>query len=312
VEWVETTGRTVDEAKDAALDQLGVDEQDAEFEIVDEPRTGLFGRLRGEARVRARVRPTQPRPKVERRGRGRRRPAGGGSSPRSGGSGGGQQQKTAVATASESGDGGDGSSERSSSNPRRRRSRGSGSGKSATANGDRSDAPATGERGEENVTGNDATVEEQAAITSEFLSGLIEAFEVDATIREERIDDETIEVHVDGDDLGLLIGPKGNTIQALQELSRTVIQRKATGTHHGRVRIDVAGYRQKRKEALARFAEQVAAQVIESGESKSLEPMHPADRKVVHDTLNDVDGVTTTSEGEEPRRRVVILPASAS
>src|SRR6266508_5270244 len=79
MEWVETTGRTVEEAKDRALDQLGVDEVDAEFDIVEEPRPGLFGRVRGEARVRARVRPTRPRPKVERRER-RRRPQGAKSS----------------------------------------------------------------------------------------------------------------------------------------------------------------------------------------------------------------------------------------
>src|SRR5690606_39765158 len=78
MEWVETTGKTVDEAKDLALDQLGVDEQDAEFEVLEEPRTGLFGRLRGEARVRARVRPTQPRPKQDRRDR-KGRPSRGGS-----------------------------------------------------------------------------------------------------------------------------------------------------------------------------------------------------------------------------------------
>ncbi|MGH2717844.1 MAG: Jag N-terminal domain-containing protein, partial [Actinomycetota bacterium] len=69
MEWVETTGRTVAEAKDAALDQLGVDDADAEFIVVAEPRAGLFGRMRGEARVRARVQPTSPRPK---RGRSRR------------------------------------------------------------------------------------------------------------------------------------------------------------------------------------------------------------------------------------------------
>src|ERR1700722_6390337 len=74
MEWVETTGRTVEEAKDAALDQLGVDEQDAEFEIVEEPKFGLFGRLRAEARVRARVRPTTPRPKDDRRDRRKRKP----------------------------------------------------------------------------------------------------------------------------------------------------------------------------------------------------------------------------------------------
>src|SRR5271157_2776807 len=67
--WVETTGKTVEEAKEAGLDQLGVDESDAEFVVVSEPKAGLFGRMRGEARVRARVRPTAPRPK---RGRSRR------------------------------------------------------------------------------------------------------------------------------------------------------------------------------------------------------------------------------------------------
>src|SRR5215218_9666657 len=74
MEWVETTGRTVEEAKDAALDQLGVDEQDAEFEVLEEAKSGLFGRLRQEARVRARVRPTTPRAKAEGRGR-KRKPA---------------------------------------------------------------------------------------------------------------------------------------------------------------------------------------------------------------------------------------------
>lgn len=73
MEWVEITGKTIEEAKDVALDQLGVDVDEAEFEILDEPKAGLFGRVRGEARVRARVRPTAPRSKESnRRGRGRR------------------------------------------------------------------------------------------------------------------------------------------------------------------------------------------------------------------------------------------------
>ena len=71
MEWVETTGKTVAEAKETALDRLGVAEDDAEFEILEEPRNGLFGLMRGEARVRARIRPTEARPKQERkRGRG--------------------------------------------------------------------------------------------------------------------------------------------------------------------------------------------------------------------------------------------------
>ena len=81
MEWVETTARTLDEAKDLALDRLGVAEDDAEFEILGEPKPGLFGRLRGEARVRARVRPAQARQKVERRDRRPRKTEGGDAAP---------------------------------------------------------------------------------------------------------------------------------------------------------------------------------------------------------------------------------------
>jgi hypothetical protein len=72
MEWVETTGKTIAEAKETALDELGVDEQDAEFEVLEEPKLGLFGRLRSEGRIRARVRPTTPRAKDDRRDRRRR------------------------------------------------------------------------------------------------------------------------------------------------------------------------------------------------------------------------------------------------
>lgn len=311
MEWVETTGKTVDEAKEAALDQLGVHEDDAEFEVVEEPRTGLFGRTRGEARVRARVRPTSPRPKTERSNRRRRRPDAGRKTEQGGGaerSGPADDRPTA---SSERPDG------RKSTN--RRRSRG---GRGGRADGEprteggsqRVPRPPkkVNEDDEQEGTGMDATVEEQSAIMRAFLEGLVEAFDLDATFVEDRVDEDTIELKVEGDNLGLLIGPKGQTLQSIQELSRTVVQRQATGTHHGRVRIDIGGYRERRREALARFATQVAADVAETGVAKALEPMHPADRKVVHDTVNELEGVATTSEGEEPRRRVVIVPAATA
>lgn len=158
----------------------------------------------------------------------------------------------------------------------------------------------------------DATVEEQAALVHGFLEGLLDAFALDGDVIEERLDEDTIEVRVQGDDLGLLIGPKGQTLQAVHDLSRTFVQRRATGTHHGRVRIDIGAYRQRRREALARFSREVAESVVASGASKALEPMNPADRKVVHDTVNGINGVITASEGVEPRRWVVILPALAA
>ena len=153
------------------------------------------------------------------------------------------------------------------------------------------------------------SMEEQADIIEEFLEGLTEAFGVEPEISRETIDDEMLELQVEAPDLGLLIGPKGQTLAAVQELARTVLQRKATGTYEGRVRIDIAGYRSRRREALEKFTIGVADQVRESGHQKVLEPMSPPDRKVVHDTVNDLDGVVTASEGTEPYRRVVIKPA---
>ena len=110
-----------------------------------------------------------------------------------------------------------------------------------------------------------------------------------------------------GTDLGLLIGPKGQTLTSVQDLTRTVVQRKL-GARSERLLVDIASYRQKRRVALERFTRQQVDKVLESGQRLALEPMSAADRKVVHDTVNAIEGVTTTSEGEEPNRRVVIMP----
>jgi spoIIIJ-associated protein len=280
VEWVEITGRTVDEAKDAALDQLGVDTEDAEFEIVEEPKQGLFGRVRGHARVRARIRPTQPRPKVERRERRKR----GGSPSKA------ESPAPAAPSTPTAAPEGTPSSARTKSS---RRSGGQGT---------------SSDKGERPVSDQDVDLQAHTAIVTEFITGLVDAFGYDGEIETEDLDDENVEVRVQGSDLGLMVGPKGNTLTAIQELSRTVVHRRVPGTAEGRVRIDVAGYRQRRREALERFTQSVAAEVRESGVQKALEPMNPADRKVVHDTVNEIDGVTTLSEGEEPRRRVVVVP----
>lgn len=282
MEWVETTGRTIEEAKDAALDELGVDEADAEFEILEEPKVGLFGRLRSEARVRARVRPTRPRPKEDRRDRRRRD-----RRPRDEA---GDRPEQAANGANEKAE--------DSRPPRPPRE---------TA--ETRPRAAKKERGPDVDGDQDVPLTEQASIAEEFLSGLLTELGAPASVARREIDEDTVEVAVTGDDLGLLIGPKGATLTALQDLTRTVVQRR-TGARNGRLLVDVSGYRQKRREALERFTKDVAAAVQESGERRALEPMHPADRKVVHDTVNTLPGVRTTSEGEEPRRHVVVLPDS--
>lgn len=270
MEWVETTGETLEDAKSAALDQLGVAEDDAEFEVLDEPRPGLFGRTRGEARVRARVKPNQSRGK-ENRDRNRRDRTGrnGKGGERSGGdrSGGDRQSRDR--------------------GPRERRPR--------------------EERPPREKVDVDPAVVGQAA--SDFLSGLVEAFGTTGQVSVSR-EGEDIEVRVDGTELGLMVGPGGSTLLAIQDLTRVASQRRL-GDQDTHLRVDIAGYRERRRAALGRFAMKVAEEVLSTGEARRLEPMNSADRKVVHDTLVEVAGVSTRSEGEDPKRRVVVEPAAA-
>ena len=329
MEWVVTSGRTVEEATEVALDQLGVDEQDAEVEIVQEAQKGLFGRLRSEAQVRARVRPTAPRPKVERRERrrggerrgrdsDRSRPKKSGGRDRAataGGSGGGngnaadtrqtRSTEPAAASGSATRQGGSQGRERSqggSSSSKRRRSRAPRTAEGATV----SESTQSSERSEVD----ELDLEAQRAAVEGFLTDLVAAFGRDdatvaVTVSE---DDQALEATVEGPELGLLVGQKGVTLQAVQELVRSMVQRRFVGQSHARVRVDVAGYRARRKEALERFAASVAESVKETGVAKALDPMGSADRKVVHDAVNDIDGVETISEGEDAARRVVIRP----
>ena len=126
------------------------------------------------------------------------------------------------------------------------------------------------------------TLEEQAEVAKEFLEGLLDTYGFEGTVVTRVIDEETVEVAADGEGLGLLVGPKGSTLAALQDVTRTVVQRRCP-SRTDRILVDVAGYREKRSAALQRFSQQVAAEVIESGSERALEPMSPADRKVVHD-----------------------------
>lgn len=275
MEWVETTGRTIEEAKELALDQLGVHEDDAEFEILDEPRAGLFGRVRGEARVRARVAPTRPRAKAE---RGTRRPKAAKVTA--------EEQETAKIA--------EPAVEAAPARPPRE------------ARPPRATTVAETRRPPREDNGETPDPEVEALRAVEFLNGLAEAFGSPARATSTRNDVGDIDARLDGEDLGSLIGPRGATIQAVQEMTRLVAQRSGRS---GRLFVDVAGYRERRKEALVRFTIQVAGTVAESGERRLLEPMSAPDRKIVHDAVQEIDGVSSRSEGEDPYRCVVVEPA---
>jgi spoIIIJ-associated protein len=120
-------------------------------------------------------------------------------------------------------------------------------------------------------------------------------------------DDEAVTGRLAGDDLGLLIGRHGQTIDAIQYLANVIAWREH-GDDRKDVVVDAAGYRERRRETLEALAVRTAERVMSSGEPAELEPMSSIERRIVHLRLKDVAGVRTTSEGEEPYRYVVVEP----
>ncbi len=289
MDWVETTGKSIDEATDRALAHLGVHRDDADVEVIEEPKAGLFGRVRGEARVRARVRPSGPRPKRSRR-------SGSESRSRQGGARG-DKARTPRSTEAE---------------PRRERAPKGPSSAARPKQGGESRPPRSEKSPiKEDTMAEGITLAEQGSIAKEFLIGLLQSMNITADVAVREIDEETVEISVNANpptELGVLVGPRGTTLQALQEVTRTVVQAKSPG-RTDRILVDVAQYRERRVAALGRFAEQVAQQVTATGEERALEPMSAADRKAVHDALTGSATVVTRSEGDDPRRFVVVAPA---
>ena len=140
-------------------------------------------------------------------------------------------------------------------------------------------------------------------MAKEFLEGLLGAFGLEGTVTHE-VQDDVLIVRVDGDQTEALVGNRGVIMQSVLELTRTVIQRKTFGAP--RMRIDIAGYGERRREALRIYAGKLAEKILADGGEVMLEPMNPADRKVVHDSIGEIDGIRSFSEGEEPNRSVVI------
>jgi spoIIIJ-associated protein len=212
VREVERSAPSVEEAIEAALEELGVSEQEAEVEIVQESTRGILGFGQQEAVVRVRVR------------------------------------QEAVAR---------------------------------------------------------EVLDEQAEVAEEFLAGLLERMGISADL-DHHIVDGVMYVDILGGEegMGLLIGRHGQTLDALQDIVRSAVQRRTE--QRCRITVDVEDYRKRRRSQLARRARDAAARVRRTGRPERLDPMSPYERKIVHDAAGEVGGVETSSEGEEPERRVVI------
>jgi len=300
MEWIEIEATTVDEAVAVALKELGLSSRtEATVEVIREGKSGFIGLGRQMAVVKVSKAPSQ-RSRRRRRGRGK-----GGSDGDSQSNGGRDGQSRSEKTSNSSGSGGnrDKGGSRSRSENGNRRSEGGRTSEKRQRSSTQSDTRT--DDGGERSSGK-AVLAEQTEVAADFLRGLLEAFGLEGTV-ETRNEKDALYIDIEGDQTEALVGPKGTVLQAVHELTRTVVQRKTFGAP--RIRLDIAGYAARRRKALQIYSGQLAAKVIEDKEEIMLEPMNAADRKVVHDAVGEIDGVRSFSEGQEPHRSVVIAPA---
>jgi len=293
MEWVEVRGRTVEEAVKLGLEELGLESAEgAEIEVLQQPQRGFLGIGSQDALVRI-----KPRPKRRRRRRSRSSGEGAGSRAKKGEESKGGRSEKGRQPQERRGRGrekvaGESGRTRNEAGVRRQRAKSGSTGNGVAGTGE-SSAPAV-------------SVDDQAAIVQGFLEGLLQAFGLEGEVAT-RVDEDIIYADVSGEQTEALVGTKGAILGAILELSRTMVHRQSQAG--ARLRLDIAGYNQRRREALGIYAGRLAAKVLEEGGEVMLEPMNAADRKVVHDAVAEIDGVRSFSEGEDPDRSVVISRA---
>ena len=148
----------------------------------------------------------------------------------------------------------------------------------------------------------------QDEIAADFLNKVFDAMDLtvklDVTV-DDQDKEQTINIDIVGDDMGVLIGKRGQTLDSLQYLTSLIVN-KESDDKFSRVRLDTENYRSKREETLKRVAQKTAYKVKKTGRPYKLEPMNPYERRIIHSALQNYNDISTYSEGEEPFRRIVV------
>jgi spoIIIJ-associated protein len=296
VAYVEVKAKTIELAIEAAMRELKVtDRERLDVRVLQEPERGFLGFGGQDAIVRVEERRGGDKRTRRRRGAGKGRQEGraeGGVSPKPAGGSPAAGDRRAQGGGGPDGPTGDGGT----------REGGSRSGGRGRANSDRRDQRPKAPQGKQDDR-DPLSTETQEPLVKGFLSGLVDAFGLEGRV-ETRLDDDVIVANVVGDQTEALVGPRGSVMEAVHELTKTVLQRTAQDS--ARVRIDIAGYAERRRQALTIYAGDLIDQVVRDGGEIMLDPMSAADRKVIHDAVGARDGVRSYSEGEAPERYVVI------
>ena len=266
-----TTGKTIDEAIENALTQLGLDRDNVSVQVLAQAKSGFLGIGATPAKVEVTYEAPDPAPKVALSSASRSKPK---AKPVPKAEPKAEAPKPAPKAEAPKAE-----------QPKERKPK-----VEKTPVAPKAFAPAA-----------PGSVEEKI---EQFLKGLLERMGSDAVPHAWKADENTYMVELTGEDLGYLIGRRGDTLDALQHLANYTINHGIEG--HIRINVDAENYRQKREDSLRRYAQKKAQQVLKAHRRTTLEPMNAYERHVIHATLQDTDRITTYSVGTEPNRRVVI------
>ena len=297
IKFIDVTGKTEDEAIQSALAQLGMDRDDVSVEILERAKSGFLGIGSAPARVRVSYddgkaeeeakpaeKPAGPKPEKKPEPR----PAAPLYAPE-------VLQKKSGASRGEK-------SERREREDRRERA-------PRAERSERNERPARAERpapqAKAPVDLGEECHDEKSEQIRAFLKGLLEHMDSNAEVKVYESEKGRYKVFLEGDKLGALIGRRGETLDAIQQLTNYSINR-GSEKNRARVQVDAENYREKREQSLERLAEKVAGKVTKYRRNVTLEPMNAYERHVIHTALQDTPGVTTFSIGTEPNRRVVV------
>ena len=273
-----TTGKTIDLAIEAALNQLGLDRDSVSVQVLAQAKAGFLGFGATPAKVQVTYEAPDPAPEAPKSALGA---ASRSNKPKA-------QKKPEAPKAEPKAEV---KKEAPKAEPK----------KEAPKAEPKKEAPKAPKEPKVYTPAQPGSIEEKIEV---FLKGLLEHMGSQAVAHATKADDTTYEVELVGEDLGYLIGRRGDTLDAIQHLCNYSIGRTVEG--HIRINVDAEEYRQKREESLRRYAQKKAQQVLKAHRRTTLEPMNAYERHVIHASLQDTDRITTYSVGTEPNRRVVI------
>ena len=276
IKFIDMTGKTEDEAIRRALEQLGLERDDVSVEILERAKSGFLGIGGSPATVRVSYDDGQPEPKPE-----PVKPEPKSAAPKA--------EKKPVYCA-----------EVLQKEVRAREKQ-----EREAKRGERRAEPKAEKAPREPVVLGEEIRDEKSEQIRTFLSGLLEHMDAKAEVKVYEVEKNRYTVILEGEKLGALIGRRGETLDAIQQLTNYSINRGGE-SKRARVQIDAENYREKREESLERLAQKVAGKVVKYRRNVTLEPMNAYERHVIHTALQDTQYITTFSIGTEPNRRVVV------